>query len=85
MFYFLQLSDAPQELKSLVKQHSQVMMQNQQQEQAANQSQTDLDQMGQMADIVNKGVTPPTPPQNQRPSPGAVPSSAPGQAAMAVA
>jgi len=83
-YYFLQLSDAPQEMKSLVKEHSQVIAQAEAQKRQQEQDSAALEQQGQMQDIAQKeaegtamsGGQPPQPPQIQqqaRPQPGMQP------------
>lgn len=90
-YYFLQLSDAPQEMKSMVKEHSAVIAQAEEQKRQMEADAAILDQQSQMQDIAQKeaeGTTllpppkqnpgaGPTPPMPQRPQPGIIPSQAP--------
>jgi hypothetical protein len=89
-YYFLQLSDAPQEMKNMVREHSQVIAQAEAQKAAMEQQNAQLDQQGKMQDIADKeaqsttmppgmpaGGMQPTGPLPQRPAPGQVPSQAP--------
>lgn len=55
-YYFVQLSDAPQDMKSLIREHSSVIKQQEAQKQAAEQDQAFLDQQAQMQDIAQKGA-----------------------------
>lgn len=83
-YYFLQLSDAPQEMKSLVKEHSQVIAQAEAQKLQMEQQTAQLEQQGLMQDVADKEAQStavpgmqPTGPIPQRPAPGQVPSQAP--------
>lgn len=85
-YYFLQLSDAPQEMKSMVKEHSAVIAQAEAQKRQAEQDQSFLDQQSQMQDIAQKGAEgtalagsapaggPPMPPP-RKPMPGMGPTA----------
>lgn len=82
-YYFLQLSDAPQELKDMVRQHSAVIQQSEAQKQQMEQQGAQLEQQGQMQQIAQAEAEQtamgmqPTPPPPQRQAPGAVPSGQP--------
>lgn len=89
-YYFLQLSDAPQEMKDLVRQHSQVIAQAEAQKAMVEQQNALLDQQGKMQDLADKEAQSTTlppgapaggpsqggPGANSRPAPGPVPSPA---------
>ncbi len=53
-YYFLQLSDAPQEMKNMVREHSQVIAAAEAQKAAMEQQNAQLDQQGKMQDIADK-------------------------------
>jgi hypothetical protein len=80
-YYFLQLSDAPQELKSMVREHSQVIQQAEAQKAQMEQQTAQLEQQSMMQDVADREAQsttmPPTGPIPQRPAPGPTPSQAP--------
>lgn len=53
-YYFLQLSDAPQEMKNLVREHSQVIAQAEAQKAAVEQQNATLDQQLKMQDVADR-------------------------------
>lgn len=67
-YYFLQLSDAPQDLKNLVRQHSQVVAQAEAEKQAMDQQNAQLEQHGMMQDIADKEAQATTMPPGPAPA-----------------
>lgn len=79
-YYFLQLSDAPQDMKSLVRQHSQVIAQAEAEKQQRESENAMLEQQGMMQDIADKEARATAMPPGMQPT-GPIPSRpAPGQA-----
>lgn len=86
-YYFLQLSDAPQEMKTLVKQHSQIIAQAEAQKAQMEQDKLALENQSQMQDIADKeaqatGMPPApqggAPPAGMQPQPPFPQRQAPG-------
>lgn len=78
-YYFLQLSDAPQELKSMVKEHSAVIAQAEAQKRQMEEDAAMLEQQSQMQDIAQKEAegTAMAPPGQPMP-PSRAPTQTPG-------